>query len=251
MIKKIHYIWVGGNKKSRRIEKCLASWERFFPDWEIIEWNEENLNMDEVPYCRQAYDCKKYAFVSDYFRFRILYQYGGLYLDTDVEILRPFDDLLADYEMIFGFENKQYVAPGLICYAGRPGLQLFHRIYHSYQDEVFLKPDGSYNLFTVCERITPMLEEEGFQMNDTFQTIHGMALFPHEYFCPTDYVWSRQDFTDHTRTIHHYDGSWGSLRFQIIKNTKKTIYRVFKPGLVKRILTYTRKMKESVRWKKR
>ena len=219
------------------------------PEWEIIEWNEKNLDLDEIPYCRQAYDCKKYAFVSDYFRFRILAKYGGLYLDTDVELLRSIEGILSQHKVILGFENKQFVNPGLICYANGPGLPIFKEITESYCTEEFLKPDGTPNLFTVCERVTPLLEKKGFRMDDTYQVIDGIALYPHEYFCPTDHVWSRQDFTENTCSIHHYDASWGTFRFRTEKNIKKTIYKVFKPRFVKTVLYTVRKFKGVASWK--
>lgn len=243
MVKKIHYIWLGRNKKSRRIEKCLRSWRKFFPDWEIIEWNEDNVDVDCIPYCRQAYDSKKYAFVSDYLRNQILYQYGGLYFDTDVEVIRSMNDILGQYDIVMGFENPWYVGPGLISFASKPGLEFYKTIADTYLNDSFLKSDGSYNTFTICQRVTPILKEMGFSIEDKLQIIDRMALFPHEYFCPTDYVWSRQDFTQNTRTIHHYDASWKKLGDRAKQNTKKAIYRIFKPRLVKSVLQKLRNLR--------
>ena len=240
MVKKIHYIWLGGNKKSKRIEKCIKSWRKYFPDWEIVEWNEQNLEIDVLTYCRQAYDCKKYAFVSDYFRFQILYQYGGIYFDTDVEIIRPMDDILEKYSIFMGFENERFVSPGLVTFASVSGLEFFKKICDTYKNDAFINEDGSYNTFTVCERTTEILKALGFKINDTFQVIDDIAIFPHDVFCPTDFVWSRQDFTQNTRSIHHYDASWKELSVRIKQNTKRLIYRIFKPRLVKSVLAKVR-----------
>lgn len=250
MVKKIHYIWLGGNPKSSTIRRCIKSWKTAMPDWEIIEWNEQNLNLNETIYCRKAYDCKKYAFASDYFRFKILNEYGGLYLDTDVELLCSVENILSRHQIVMGFENEQFINPGLICYASKPQLPLIAEIVSSYEDEVFQQPDGTLNLFTICERVTPILKKMGFKINDTYQEINGIALYPHEYFCPTDYVWSRQDFTKKTCSIHHYDASWGNPCSRIRNNFKKIIYKIFKPTLVKAVLSRVRKWRELFLWEK-
>lgn len=110
--KTIHYFWFGRNPKSDIIKKCIDSWKHYCPDWEIIEWNEDNMNLDEIPYMREAYDAKRWAFVSDVARLLILYKYGGVYLDTDVELLKPLEEKLLE-RTFFIFENGRTIATGL------------------------------------------------------------------------------------------------------------------------------------------
>lgn len=221
MVKKIHYIWLGNNPKSRLIKKCIKSWKRYFPDWEIIEWNESNLDIDTNEYVKKAYEEKKYAFASDYFRFDILSKEGGLYLDTDVEVIRPFEDLLKEHECIMGFEfNKQTIGPGLLIYAKKTGNRVLSELGENYLSRCF-----SYQVSgmpkTICEYTTEYFKELGFQQNDEFQIVNGVAIFPSTYFCPVNREWSVQNFTKETRCIHHYGASWlnkkRSMKFAIKK----------------------------------
>ena len=121
----IHYCWFGYNKKPELIEKCIESWHKFLPDWEFREWNESNYNVNKNEYIKEAYKQKKWAFVSDYARFDILNQYGGVYLDTDVELLKPISDEILQHEAFTGFQSNNRVNPGLIygSIAGQQGLK--------------------------------------------------------------------------------------------------------------------------------
>ena len=141
--KTIHYCWFGKNPKSKLILKCIDSWRKHCPDYEIKEWNEENFDVNCCDYVREAYEAKKWAFVSDYCRFYVLYNYGGIYLDTDVELLKPLDILSEDF---VGFENQNRVNSGLIRGAVSKDL-ICKLMLDSYANDHFLKQDGSYNLF--------------------------------------------------------------------------------------------------------
>ena len=131
--KKIHYCWFGRNPLPESALKCIASWRKFFPDYEIIEWNEDNFDVISIPYTAQAYEVKKYAFVSDYARFKILYEQGGLYFDTDVEVIRPMDDIIVRGPFM-GFEvnpnpQRPYGAVGAgLGIAAEKGMTLYKSI---------------------------------------------------------------------------------------------------------------------------
>lgn len=205
-VKKIHYIWVGGRKKPALVKKCIRSWEKFFPDWEIIEWNESNLDININEYCKQAYEAKKYAFVSDVLRFDVLYRYGGLYFDTDVEVIKSFETIINEYEAFSGFENE-YINPGLVLYSAYPGNSLFKEMLDIYSQEKFALEDG-YNTKTVCEYFTELMCNYGLKQNNQLQTINGFTVFPRTFFCPVDSIWRRQEFTKDTYTIHRFAASW-------------------------------------------
>ena len=184
MNKTIHYFWFGGNPKSKLIEKCIASWRKYFPDFEIKEWNEDNFDVRQNKYISQAYDAKKYAFVSDFARFKVLYDEGGLYFDTDVEAVRSFYELF-ESEAFSGFETEKHINPGLVLWAKEPGNEIIKQMLDSYENDAFVNSDGTNNDATVCVRFTDILENYGIKPDDgTVQTCGSFTLYPREYFCP-------------------------------------------------------------------
>lgn len=200
----IHYCWFGRNEKSKLIKKCIASWKKFAPDYEIIEWNEDNFDVNCCDYIREAYEAKKWAFVSDYCRFWVLYNYGGIYLDTDVEIIKSIDDLPNTF---VGFESQTTCNSGLIRGA-LPNDEICRLMLESYHEDKFIKENGEFNLKTVCERETEIFEVFGLRRNDTLQRINDTTIFPKEYFCGKNLETRKLELTDNTYTIHHYAGSW-------------------------------------------
>lgn len=202
----IHYCWFGRGELPSLIKKCIKSWGKYLPDYEIKEWNEDNFNININEYVRQAYDAKKYAFVSDYARFYILYNYGGIYMDTDVEVIKTLDDLLND-EMFAGFEGKEGVNPGLILGSVK-GTSLIREILDSYKNRIFINEDGSLNNTTVVKYTTDILIEHGLILNNKKQVIKNMVIYSSDYFCPLDYSNNKLEITKSTYTIHHYSESW-------------------------------------------
>ena len=183
----IHYIWLGGNPLPKIAEKCIESWKKFCPDWEIKRWDEENLNIDINTYCRQAYDAKKFAFASDVLRFDILSREGGVYVDIDVEFLKPIDELL-DQECFLGLEDDRrfFVAPGLIM-GSVAGGELVQKLLDNYSKDVFLNEDGSQNMETVCVKTTNLLlNEYGLQKKNEVQDLGKVKVYATEYFNPTN-----------------------------------------------------------------
>lgn len=227
LIKIIHYCWFGYGKKSELIEKCISSWKKYCPDYVFYEWNEDNFNIHCCKYVEQAYNKKKWAFVSDYCRFWALKKYGGVYLDTDVELLRPLDNLPVNF---VGFESKQLVNSGLIRGA-HPDSILLDLILESYENDSFLNSDGTLNLETVCERETKILIQMGLVPNNKKQIVGDTTIFPSSYFSPFDYSTNKTNITDHTYSIHWYGGSWHNEQDNYKNSIRLKLVKFFPPRL--------------------
>lgn len=206
MEKTIHYCWFGKNEKSDKIKYCIQSWSKFCPDFKIIEWNEDNFDINVCKYVKQAYDAKKYAFVSDYARFYVLYKYGGVYLDTDVELIKDIKPLLS--ENFTGFERNDAVATGLMM-ACEKGTELCKAMLDSYEADSFLNEDGSFNCdYTVCNRVTDWLEKRGLRLDGSKQKVADFVIYPTEYFNPKGGDYGKDKITENTYSIHHYLATW-------------------------------------------
>lgn len=208
--KVIHYCWFGKNPLPELAQKCIASWEKFCPDYEIIEWNESNVDITQCKYMEDAYKEKKWGFVSDYARNKIIYENGGFYLDTDVEIIKPLDELLS-HQAILGFESETQIAAGLII-ASEKGNGVIKEMYELYHNLSFYNDDGSLNLTPSPVYNTAVLVKHGLIPNNTLQTVENITVFPTEYFCPKDFYTGIITITPNTYAIHHYDASWHSER---------------------------------------
>ena len=204
----IYYCWFGGTPLPPLAERCIASWRRFLPDYEIIRLDESNFNVNAIPYTAQAYAAGKYAFVSDYARFSILHDNGGLYFDTDVELLKPIDDIIATGPFMGCESDSQpLVNPGLVMGA-EAGMDFYADMLKRYSELSFLDSNGNRNKETVVGITTSMLSERGLTVSDAIRTVVGINIYPKEYFCPTSFMNRRPDLTENTRTIHHYAGTW-------------------------------------------
>ena len=211
--KVIHYCWFGYNPLPPLAIKCIESWKKYLPDYEIKEWNEDNFDVNIIPYTAEAYRAKKYAFVSDYARFWILYHEGGLYFDTDVEVIRPLDDII-ERGPFMGCETDGdsdgsliKVAPGLGL-GVIPGLGLFKDFLMVYDGLHFLTSDGVYNQKTIVQNTTEVLVKYGLRNQSGIQHIGGVYIYPSEYFCPLNTISRKMHVTSNTRSIHHYMASW-------------------------------------------
>ena len=235
----IHYCWFGGNPLPPLAEKCIASWRKFFPDYEIKRWDESNFDVNIIPYTAEAYKAKKYAFVSDYARFYILYKYGGLYFDTDVEVIRSMDDIIARGPFM-GCERylkdgiQKYnsntniglgVAPGLGLGVS-PVLGLYKELLDFYGRLHFERDVNGAPLHTVVDITSNLLHEKGFKDIEEIQLVDGVYIYPAEYFNPMSVVTKRMRITKNTRSIHHYMASWvkkeGRLKFWLFR--VKSVY---------------------------
>ena len=206
--KVIHYCWFGRNELTPLAQKCIASWRKFFPDYEIKEWNEDNFDVNVIPYTSQAYKHKKYAFVSDYARFKILYEHGGIYFDTDVEVIKSMEDILAK-GAFFGLENGSYFAcnPGL-GFACGPKFHLLKDMLDMYTNMQFETASGELNKKTIVEHFSEMLITKGLLPKPGIIEFEGAKFYPAEYFCPKPSEFEKIQISKNTRTIHHYAASW-------------------------------------------
>jgi len=213
---KIHYFWFGNGKKPKILEKCIKSWQKYLPEYEIIEWNETNFDIEQSKYCKDAYEAKKYAYVADYARFKILYEHGGIYFDTDVELLKKIPDNFFEEEGFIGVEDVTYlINPGLV-FASIPKQKIIKEILDLYE-EIDFKEQYS-NLITVCVNTTKIFEKYGFKQNNEFQTIKNIKIYPTDYFCSYDIKNDIPKITKNSISIHHYSGSWmsGKNKFKLI-----------------------------------
>lgn len=215
----IHYCWFGGNPKPKLAKKCIKSWEKYCPDYQIIEWNESNFDISSAPlYVRQAYEARKWAFVTDYVRLKVVYENGGIYLDTDVEIIKPIDDLLK-YEAYFGLELGEYINTGLGFGSIKQNVLLYN-IMQDYKDLSFKRKDNKYDMLPCPIRNSHVFKEYGFNLDGTTQVINNIAVFSSEYFCPRKWDDKKIKLTDKTYSIHHFTASW-QTKGDIIKEKQK------------------------------
>lgn len=202
----IHYIWLGGNPLPKLVKKCIKSWKKFCPGYEIKLWNEENLDLKKYQFAFDAYNGGKYAFASDVFRFDILSKYGGIYLDVDVQLCKPLDSLL-NLNFFTGFEKEDMVAPGLIMGA-EPNNKICLDMVEIYKSKQF--DSTKLNENTICILTTKYLGDN-YNLKLTNQTQEigdGIKIFATEYFCPKDYITRETHKTKNTISIHHYLASW-------------------------------------------
>lgn len=203
----IHYCWLGRNPKPKSVLKCIESWKKYCPDYEIIEWNEDNLDISSHLYSRQAYDAKAWAFATDYFRLWIIHTHGGIYLDTDVQILKPLDPLLKNRGFM-GFENDQMLNTGL-GFGAEPGSEFLLKNMQAYDSLAFVNEDGTFNRRPAPEYTTEAAISLGLTADTGRpQQILDMTCYPRDYFSPKDYFTGIIRTTRNTYTIHHYSSTW-------------------------------------------
>lgn len=204
----IHYCWFGENSKSILINKCIESWKKYAPDYEIIEWNEKNYDINKYSYTKEAYAKKKYAFVSDVVRFDVLYQNGGIYLDTDVELLKPIDCFLG-HDAFMGYDQRGLIASGLI-FGSKKEHRILLEFLSYYKRENFILSNGLPNMTTVVTIVSDILSNNHFKLNGRYIEKDNIAIYPAEYFDPFDYENNKMNIGNNTFAIHHYEASWKS-----------------------------------------
>lgn len=211
----IHYCWFGKKEKPEIVKRCIKSWERVLSEYEIVEWNEDNFDINSNKFARQAYDGGKFAFVSDYVRVYALYNYGGIYLDTDVEVCKKFTDDILNNSSFWGFEEKNFIATSTI--GASKGNALIKQFLDSYNDKQFFKEDGRIDTLTNVAIVSDIVKQLGIKLDGSYQEVKGLAtIYPQEYFSPYDYINCYSKKTENTYTIHHYYKSWlpMSVRFK-------------------------------------
>ena len=220
----IHYCWFGGNPLPELAKKCIASWKLYCPDYEIKEWNESNFDLNYCDYVREAYDSKNWAFVSDVARLYALVTEGGIYMDTDVEVIKPLDNLLK-YHAVSGFETETTIPTGLI--AGEKENPMLKELLYEYKNIHFILPDGTFDRRTNVVRITNTCLKYGFIPNNKEQTINTFTLLPKDYLCPKNFETGKCSITENTLTIHHFNGSWLSDEERYHDDITRKIYNKF------------------------
>lgn len=203
--KTINYFWFGSNPKSKKVKFCIDSWKKFCPDYTIVEWNENNFDISVHPYTKRAYEEKRWAFISDYARMKTIFEFGGIYLDTDVEIIRPIDSLTELYAY-FGFENSSRVASGL-GFGSEKDNPIIYDILCEY-DKVVENIDFEYIACPYIE--TKVFEKHGLEANGNTQMVENTKVFSPSFFSPKNYFTGKCHVTSETYSIHHYDASWKS-----------------------------------------
>ena len=190
--------------------KCIDSWHKYMPDYQYKLWNEDNFDIESIPYVKEAYECRKYAFVTDYVRLYALFTEGGIYMDTDVEVLKPYDDLLS-LTAFTGYEGSKYLPPVTGTMASEAGGEWVREQLSAYDGLHFIREDGSMDLTTNTTRISSIMKQGGFIQDGKKQEYKGMTVFPVEYFCPRQ---TTGEFlmTDDTYCDHHFMGSWNDSK---------------------------------------
>lgn len=206
MKKYIHYCWFGTNPLPKLAKKCIESWKKYLPNFEIICWNEDNSNLDECPFVRDAYANKKWAFVADYIRTKVMYEYGGIYFDTDMEIIKPIDDLLDKNKGFLGVEDSHLIACG-VWYEPKPKSYLAEKMLEFYQKQEFFDVDNMYKI-SIPRVISNILTDFDSSVFETQDLKHNITIYQRDYFYPLSYNHQYNIFTDNTRMIHYYDASW-------------------------------------------
>ncbi|MBR2553962.1 MAG: glycosyl transferase [Aeriscardovia sp.] len=204
----IHYCWFGRNPMSKLAKKCIRSWKRKCRGYDIIEWNENNFDIQSSPlYVQQAYEAKKWAFVTDYVRLKVVFEHGGIYLDTDVEIIKNLDSFLG-YHAFFGFEDGKHIATGL-GFGAEKGTEILAELMSDYDNLVFYKTDGTLNTISCPVLNTSVFIQHGLVQNNSYQVLDGdIHIFPKDVFCPIDYQTGVRSDTKESVSVHWFDASW-------------------------------------------
>lgn len=222
--KVIHYCWFGRGEKPKLAQKCIASWKKYCPDWQIIEWNEDNFDVNQYEYTKYMYANKKYAFLSDFVRLWVVYENGGIYFDTDVEVIKPLDEIVKNGAFV-GFENDAFVNSGLGFGAEKENkaIKLMLEEYNYFPNGFNAKigPIGCPELNTYG------LLKCGLTQNGGFQKLEEITVYPKDYFNPYDNVINKLNITENTYTIHWYSGSWISRKQKIRTFLLRPIHRWF------------------------
>ncbi|NDV84917.1 glycosyltransferase family 32 protein [Bacteroides sp. 51] len=217
----IHYCWFGGKELPQLAKKCIESWKIYLPDYEIKEWNEENFDINQNEYVKEAYEAKKFAFVTDFVRLFALYNEGGIYMDTDVEVLRNLDVFL-NLNAFSGFEDETMIPTGIMG-SEKKGNWVKENLDY-YYDRHFLTEDGTFDLTTNVVTITNLMLKHGLYQNNTYQDfVNFFTIYPKDYFCPKSYIDGKIYLTENTYCIHHFASSWLSPKDRIINKIARKI----------------------------
>ena len=213
----IHYCWFGEGQMPEKEKKCIETWKKFFPDYEIKKWDETNFDVEETKFSKQAYERKQYAFVSDYARAKILYEQGGLYLDTDVEVVKSFPKVL-DGKGFVGFERRHFIGTAVL--AAEKGNGIIKELLDYYVQHSFVMDDGLVDNIANVSILTDIMRKHKLELGGERQTVAGFEVFNREYFYPKKLDENEFRVTDETCAIHKCSNSWMSDREKKRGNSK-------------------------------
>lgn len=223
--KVIHYCWFGRGEMPKLMQKCIKSWSKYCPGWKVVLWNEDNFDVNSTIWTKEAYQARKFAFVTDYVRLKVLYEQGGVYMDADVELTQSIDRFL-EHEAFSGFESKTTAPTGII--AAQAGQKVIKRWLDYYTDRPYLI-DGEPNMDPNVSFMTADLKSNGLIMNDSLQNIDGMVIYPQTYFCPLSVIEAEKKITGDTHAIHHFTSTWRTEKarkdFARVRRQKTKWYR--------------------------
>lgn len=239
----VHYCWFGGHPKPPDVMNFIENWRSILPEYEVREWNESNFDIASWPYAKQAWEAGKFAFVSDVARLYAMYEHGGVYLDTDVEVRRSFDDLLSN-SVVLGFEEGNYIATSTIL--AKPKSKLIGDFLASYTDRLFVDKDGSMDQTTNVQILTSMLTATGLVCNGGAQAItrdgESLLVLDQEKFSPFDYVNGIYKVDETTYAVHHFGQSWGSPMSRLQALLRRVVIRSIGGENLRRIRLALRSM---------
>ena len=222
----VHYSWFGGKEKSKFIKQCIKTWKKYLPDYQIVEWNESNFDLKNHRFAREAYEAKKYAFVSDYVRVYVIYHYGGIYFDTDIEVKRNFTDKLFGAKFVIAFELSDSLMTGF--FAAQKENPVVKEILDYYDGISFYGDDGSMKLTPNPVIFAKETAKFGLKFNGEYQEIgDGMRIFPNEVFGGYNVYDMIYTITENTVLVHHYTASWRTVREEIPVKLKKILLKLF------------------------
>ena len=201
----IHYCWMSGDQFPKDVQKCVDSWSKIMPDYEIKLWNAKNFDCEMLPYVSEAWDKRKYAFVSDVVRLYALYTEGGIYLDSDIEVFKCFDSLL-DNAAFTGFESGNRIGPWLI--ASEKGNLLIKELLDYYNNRHFCDENGNIDMTPNTIPVTRILSGYGLKPENVIQRLENITVYPEEYFCPKNPWTNEINITENTYAMHLFAGAW-------------------------------------------
>ena len=226
--KMIHYCWISkevGNNLPQNVQECIKTWRKYLPDYEIIEWNQNNFDLNISSFVKEAYEKKKYAFVSDYIRLYVLYNYGGIYLDTDVKVLKSFDDLLNNKAFIC-FEGDDAIASSTI--GAEKNNYLIECLLEYYNNRHFINSNGKLDMVPNTTIFANIFKDKGFIINNQFQQNEYITVYPREYFSPRSSITGEINITPNTYAIHLFNSSWIPEKIRKRDDLYKELYKLYK-----------------------
>lgn len=238
--KKIHYCWFGRGEMPKSAIKCINSWKKYCKDYELVLWNEENFDINSNQYVKEAYENRKFAFVTDYVRLYALYTQGGVYMDTDVEVIKSLDKYLEN-KAFSGFESDNSVPTGIM--ASEMGLPIFKELLDYYTNKHFVDETGNMDLTTNVTTITNILKKHNLECNNKHQVVADFTLYPNDYFCPIDVNTKVKTITENTATIHWFSGSWVPKKQKIKIKLYNFLEKIIGKSLLEKVKNIIRMIK--------